>query len=193
MLLGHSFVRRLDKYMQEQGKPNLSLDRAGLELRLKGWSGMTMANFPKALKQVSTHRPELVILDIGTNDIDAQRMSLEVLVDQLFKFGTLMVSNYGVKRVVFLEVLPRGRGRHAAKNPQFTAQVQQFNADLMALVTSQQGVYRRLHCWNHRRMRTNVHRYLRDGVHLNDQGMKKYFHSVKGAVVSHARCCQVTS
>jgi lysophospholipase L1-like esterase len=177
--------------MSDRDNINLSLDPRDLKVVVKGRPGMSMAQlkFRYTLDLVSCNRPRLVLIDIGTNDIDAMRKSPQELAHQLYHFGIRLVERFGVKHVVFLEVMLRGPGRFSPKNPQFTTHVQVFNSCLRSLVQSQSGESRHLHCWVHSTMRTNVQQYLCDGVHLNHVGMKKYYYSVRRAVVHYWAMC----
>jgi lysophospholipase L1-like esterase len=114
--------------------------------------------------------PDLVIFDIGTNDLDTQAPAVTKLAEQLFSFGRKLVAVRGVSHVAFLEVLPRAPGRFQSRNPAFNQLAQQFNAKLRQLIYRQHAQQTQLHCWQHRGLQLNTQQYIADGVHLTNPG-----------------------
>jgi lysophospholipase L1-like esterase len=162
-----------------------------------GQPGMRIEHLPlpKISKEVKKTAPQLVVIDIGTNDIANIRSEVvaegqaevKQLIHKLFLFARKLVLKYRVQQVVMLQVLPRGPGWHAPDNPKFQIYVTHFNSLIRARCASQHKKQRQLHLWVHPRMHANIRSLLnRDGVHLNDRGLKKYFHSIKKAVAHYA-------
>ena len=102
MILGHSFVRRLsgdlENHFDDRAKSNFDLE--DVKVRLFGVGRRTV----KKLKQldvanVSRFAPDVVILEIGTNDLcDAPPETVGSQIDKLVK---LLLNHFSV-RVVFL-------------------------------------------------------------------------------------------
>ena len=123
-IIGHSFVSHLNRYTRKE-RPNFLLDRDFCQVIFHGISGMTMQNLagPGIFEWVRSAAPTLIIIDMGTNDIDSQHQPIERLVYKFLLFGRKLVSLCGVTRVVFLQVFPCAWGRFAAKKTTFTQDV----------------------------------------------------------------------
>ena len=82
----------------------------------------------------------------------------------------------GVRMVIIEQVL----ARRVLGSPEVT---KTLNDELERLATS--GEYGYVKFWRHKAgLQDNVHRYLcRDGTHLNEHGMRKYWRSVRGALL----------
>jgi lysophospholipase L1-like esterase len=147
--------------------------------------------------EVAHTKPQLVIIDIGTIDLDnistkveAEAQALiKIMINKLFLFARKLVWERGVRHVVFLQVLPRWVGKYRPKNTKFQTYVNMFNNRMKCLWARQHKKQHKLHYWVHPRMQSNVGRLLSDGVHLNERGLKKYFHSLKQAVAHYAVMC----
>ena len=62
-------------------------------------------------------RPQVVLIDIGTNDL--QYTSAAVVAQQVFQAACRLVHYYQVTHVVILEVLPRSNKGRFAGTPAF--------------------------------------------------------------------------
>jgi lysophospholipase L1-like esterase len=195
-MIGHSFVYRFQAFAYKQGRHNLDLDQQHIRMFFSGQPGMRIEHLPspRTMKEVTKTAPHLVVIDIGTNDIANIRSEVvaegqaevKQLIHKLFLFARKLVLEHRVK-VVMLQVLPRGSGWHAPDNPKFQIYVTYFNSLVRALCAKQHKKQRHLHFWVHPRMHANIRSLLnRDGVHLNNRGLKRYFHSIKKAVAHYA-------
>jgi lysophospholipase L1-like esterase len=175
-------------YAIQHGRTNLDLDLADFHVHYLGQPGMRIPqlSFDHVLDTVSSISPQMVVIDIGTNDLE--QAAVNASVSRLFLFARKLVYAYGVQHVIFLQVLHRGMGRHAPTHPRrFARQVDQFNLKVKNLCSRQHEEQCQLHFWAHSRMHTNQQRLLLpDGVHLNPAGLFRYFHSLKHAITHHA-------
>jgi lysophospholipase L1-like esterase len=152
--------------------------------------------FEQAVEQYQDG-PQLVIVDIGTNDLDNIVTEVEAeghaqikrMIAKLFLFARKLVFKRRVQHVVFLQVLPRCNGKFQPNNIKFPHYVNMYNAHIKSLCAKQHPKQRNVHYWAHPRMQANVRQLLADGVHLNRRGLKKYFHSLKQAVARYAALC----
>ena len=172
LLLGHSFVDRLDTFMKATDLVNFEFDESKTTCRLFGIGGLKISALlsTKILDKVSKFRPELLMIEIGTNDIDASRVIINDLANTLVPVAKLCVNDYAVCKVILCPVLPRGPGRFQARSVCFEDNRVALNAALTTLCASDSHVS----MLTHQRF-SNVVECLRDGVHLSDQGLKRYY------------------
>ena len=130
----------------------------------------------------------MVILDIGTNDLDAKHHTASFLAKQVFDVAKYLLEKHQIEKVIILEALHRSpRGRFSPSDSSyFSAAVNQYNSMLKSLVASARCEHVQIYLWHHKRMATSVHQYIADGVHLNLRGLSKYFYSLKRAIVYHS-------
>ena len=100
LILRHSFIRRLQKFMEHHiGYLDLSLQiTASANIAWHGIGGRTVAKTIKFdLHVVRSTRPDIVIVQLGTNDLPVQS-PLQVG-SELEDFVRLLHDSYGVKFV----------------------------------------------------------------------------------------------
>ena len=165
LLLGHSFVHRLDAFMKATDRVNFEFDECRTTCGVFGIGGLRIDGVfsPRKMDKVATFRPGLLIIEIGTNDIDASCVTVEELAKTVFRFAKLCLSDYAVCKVIFCPVLPRGPVRFQAWSVCFESNRVALNEALAALCTSDS----RVSMLTHQRF-PNVAELLRDGVHLSD-------------------------
>ncbi|CAC5380300.1 unnamed protein product [Mytilus coruscus] len=132
-LLGHSFIRRLNRFMNSCDKfDNLRLLKSNFLINCRAQGGLTVARLPQQ-KQLCTfsYHPHIIFLQIGGNDAANRRTNAYQIAQDIF-----------------------------AKHDE--------NA---------------ISLWHHRGFWDNLDFLCFDGVHLNHFGMRKYFESVRSAVL----------
>ena len=134
------------------------------------------------MDKVATFRPGLLVIEIGTHDIDASCVTVDELAKTVFRFAKLCLSDYAVCNVICCPVLPRGPGRFQARSVCFESNCVALNEALAVLCTSDF----RGSMLTHQRF-LNVAELFRDGVHLSDQGLKRYYFSLKRGIVAALR------
>jgi hypothetical protein len=148
LLLGHSFVRDLSAYVSRcSSRRNLNLDQEQKSVVMTGRPGMLLRHLSESLSHVVDHSPDVVLLDIGGNDIDYGRVPVQDLADQLFVFCRLLLASYGVKVVEILEVpfrtrVCRGRWRSV---DQLNMAILSFNSVCKDMWQATQGQRVRFH------------------------------------------------
>ena len=115
--------------------------------------------------------------EIGTIDISG-RDPLD-LADEVFELGRSF-SVRGVRRVdIFFRNLVIGR-RDYRVAPNFNERVVAYNLRMRELTQSTTSI----ELWRHRGMWANWANLLIDGLHFTDEGHRRYFNSVRGALVA---------
>ena len=142
LLLGHSFGHRLDAFMKATDRVNFEFDECRTTCRLFGIGGLRIEGLfsPRTMDKVATFRPGLLVIEIGTNYIDASCVTVDVLAKPVFRFAKLCLSDYAVCKVIFCPVLPRGPGRFQARSVCFESNRVALNEPLAALWTSDSRV-----------------------------------------------------
>jgi lysophospholipase L1-like esterase len=174
MILGHSFVRRLQQFVL-RSHSGLNANFNLSESVIVQWLGVGGRTVDKTrrydMRVVRAFRPDIVLIQLGTNDLPtAPPLQVGSDIEELVK---LLHSHYNVKVVVVCQTLWRDSD-------------QDFNNNVVALNQYSQVFLEHLPFvlfWKHRgfwNTRENI--YLRDGVHLNDRGQVKLYRSFRGAI-----------
>ena len=184
LMVGHSFTKRLAKHMKEVGKQNFDVPGVALTVHTycKGGAKLDFVQSPETRAKVASLQPRVLVIDIGTNDLDDPQVRPETLANQLFNYAEFLHFGYSVDHVVLLPVLPRFRGKFQSQLPDFAGKVERFNAVLRALCKECVQAGGGVHFWSHKRINTLLPSLVMDGVHLNKAGMVRYYYSVRLAV-----------
>ena len=190
-LFGHSFIRRLNEYMkrQEQGgrqppRRNSNLSPSQFRVGCLGVGGGTISakhGYPlrKRLFHISVAWPDIVYLDIGSNDLCSQAVSPAKLAGDLMKIARYLTIGCEVKMVVIGALLPRICIPHDV--PDYNKRVADTNELIKSLASSEDRVS---FCYHARFDNPGPGIYHPDGVHLSYQeGYKRYARSVRGAAL----------
>ena len=156
MILGHSFVRRLsgdlENHFDDRAKSNFDLE--DVKVRLFGVGGRTV----KKIKQfdvanVSRFAPDVVILEIGTNDLCNKPP--ETVGSQIDELVELLLNQFSVRLVGVCLVIKRAE-------PMFNKKVEVLNRYLSVVIDLP-----RVFVWRHKIFDSPSHDFvLEDGVHL---------------------------
>ena len=158
LLLGHSFITRLDRYSRRENLRNLQLEHNSHRITFCGRGGKYIDQLDNDIHYVRRYRPDIVVIDIGTNDIEQlvikeRSAEPDVLARQTFDFAKHIIRTLDVKIIVLMEVLERtGDGRHATRSVSgFRTAANRFNNELRDLVRGQSNHQeKRVYFWHHR-------------------------------------------
>ena len=180
LVLGHSFVRRAFDYMQTKDLRNLNLPSEHFIVTFSGRGGASL-DVMSALYTDCGFTPDLVILDIGTNDLASVTCTRQAtnIASRAFDFALHLIAQ-GVKHVVILEVLPRMGGHYWT--PAFAPHAKAYNRHILALVYHHKDPTP-ISFWFHAGLASNPDYFAADGVHLSDSGTSKYIKSLKRAIL----------
>ena len=176
LVWGHSFVKRLSADLERgfqqraRGDSNLA-SRA--RVTLFGQGGRTVPKlWSHDLHVVSSSTPDIVILEIGTNDLSTEEPSLvassiEVLV-------RLLHDRFPVKVICVCHVIPR-------RSPcAFNDKVAVCNELVNSLLEPLPYVF----CWFHKGFYNKAGKFfLGDGVQVNRLGQYRLYRSYRGAIL----------
>ena len=165
LVLGHSCVRRLHDHLDRSGYASFGLRPAGQVVKLVGMSGLRFPRLLLNLREVCEPGYDLVLLDFGTYDF-AAGCSEELLADRVIAVAETLLSSYGVKRVVLMEVFPRTHGQYRCP-PTFKLEARQYNI----LIRDRLSSSPQIHFHHHQGLVANWQQYLVDGVHLTERAL----------------------
>ena len=185
---GHSFPRRLYKYIQSTGHPPSTVLElpSGSSIFIDGYSGLSLQKvlsnpdcyLARLNDYLSRSTIDILSVDIGTNDLCAPEVTVSVLIGYVIEFIELLVSRkIRPKLLVFFSIIQRTRmTRSGQVNLQcFNHRAKQFNRFLGQAL--EQFPWVRMFSQN----KINFPKYLNaeDGCHLTTTGMMKYIKGIR--------------
>ena len=177
---GHSFVRRLSMLQGNGVFPkNLGLDSNKIEVLLEGEGVLSLQrNACLHSKDGLLAGKDLVVIDIGSNDLCDPDLSVNQFAINLVSYAAFLVVGLQVKKVVVLQIMPRQSEPYEGYN----SRVIEANLAIQASVaTANLPIY----FWKHRGVwncQCNI--YMPDGIHLSPAvGYPKYVRSLRDCVI----------
>ena len=138
---------------------------------------------PHDLGIIEKFAPEIVVIQLGTNDPISLSISAIETGSALEDLSRLLHESYGVQRVCVCQTIFRSNALL------FNRQVKLLTKYLKVVLEPIPYVL----YWRHRGFWNCKSRFLtRDGVHLNHFGQYRFFHSLRGAVLQCLRSLQAS-
>ena len=188
LVMGHSFVKRLARYLGDEmvqapsyDEPwtNLWLHQGSVEVFFLGVGGLDLPSARAHLTLVADYKPDAVVLQLGENDLDGGWTSPEELALDLFFFGKRIIRHTSAKKVIICQLL----SRPAASHPTYAPMLWTTNDHLNVFASHSPSV----HYWQHSGLWGNHDTFGLDGVHLSNNGNYAYSKSIRGAVLRAIR------
>ena len=181
--MGHSFVRRFELFLSKgvdaRVRRDLNLSRSA-QITFLGVGGRTVDKLSKFdLHLVRRLQPQIVILEIGSNDLSPPDARPEVVGSKIETLVQRLHAECRVETIVVCQTINRAAGLRDP--PSFIDRVALLNQYLsVVLETLPFAVF-----WRHKGFRQPTVRILcRDGVHLNAKGQYVLYRSYRGAILS---------
>ena len=165
LVLGHSFVTRAERSLLSISDDNFTLPRVSHQVKLQGCSGAHVYDIMPLYRHCS-YFADVVILDIGTNDLIDRHVLPHTLALQVFDIARSLTSYAGIKHVIILEALPRTTWGKYGAPVSFSHKVSQYNSKLKNLVYQYKETVPATF-WFHKGIASKIETYISDGVHLN--------------------------
>lgn len=183
LILGHSFVRRMRDWLHTRDDLYLGLWQVS-EIHYHGVGGATLYHLWDEIGLIRSLRPDVLLLDIGSNDLSYSSLSPTTFVDELERYVSHLLAVTSVREVVIFQVFYRASGyqprRHQRERREYNAAVDEAN-ELLHLMCKKRS---NLHVFRLQGMRGNAESYLlHDGVHLNQQGQEKHKWHYRRAII----------
>ena len=186
LILGHSYVRRLKEFVNScnltKVTPNFGLDSERFVIHYEGYGGADIGRIHAQLyRVVNQFQPDLVILQVGSNDISNANKDPAILADKLTDLANRLHFQFHVRKVVISELFFRNKWRGG----NFNDVTKEINNCLRAKIPAH-SKSAGISFWRHFGFRDPlVRRSLQniDMVHFNDAGNLKYYKSLKRAIL----------
>ena len=181
LILGHSFVRRLRRDLELGFDSRAAYDfrlRGTASVHLHGVGGRTVQTLQEDdLHVVRDLAPDIVILEIGTNDLT--HTPPEIVGSNIDDLVRLLVRDFAVRAVGVCGVIPRGISvLHALS---FWESASVLNQYVGVVLDDLSNVF----CWSHAEFNSpRKDLYRRDGVHVNPTGQSLLYRSYRGAILT---------
>ena len=176
LILGHSFIRRLHEFVR---LPTNALREDfdvtnPMTLRWDGVGGRTLAKVIRYDLEIRQFSPDIVILQLGTNDItDCSIRSALTVGSQLEDLTKLLHEQFGVTVVCVCQTILK-------ENAHLNVRIRMLTDYLRVVLQPLPLAF----YWRHRGFwRTTPSFALHDGVHLNQRGQFKLYRSLRGALI----------
>ena len=146
-------------------------------VKLRGSSGRTVDRLIRYdLRAIRATKPDILVLEIGSNDLCDPSADPETLGDTITAFVDVLHHEIQHKFIVICQVIPR-------RNLPFL----NYNRRVKKLNKCQQDTLADslvVKFWRHRGLNNPTRDiYVRDGIHLNKQGNKALYRSCQGAML----------
>ena len=182
LILGHSFVRRFKRDLNHCFDPRARRDfnlTGTASVCLHGVGGRTVDKLQRFdLNFVKETCPEIIILEIGTNDLSYEKP--EIVGSSIDDLVLFILSEIASVRVVGVcHVIPRGINSSLdAKG--FFRKAKILNQYVRVVLSQYSNVF----CWEHKQFNSIFKDlYLSDGCHLNKLGQYFLYRSYRGAIM----------
>ena len=190
LVFGHSFVHRLDTFLNRQGIVNLRLDSTKFEVLLRGFGGLTLARArAEYFSLIEQDQPTIIILVLGDNDVDKarnQNKDIRLIAADLVQFAQDLLELDTTKIVYIVPAYHR-------LNPRMGTYEQALPVYNNTIRSICRPLYHTVH-WPHRNLSDNWRQYLvYDGIHFNDKGNIKFFRCIRSAILDAASALDSTT
>ncbi len=184
LILGDSFVSRLKDYLDGNQLFNFNLDLSGHKVFCHGRGGLKIGDLFSShiFDVVDRISPNIVLIEIGSNDLDNGNIPTSTLLHNLSNFALALKNACGVSVVAIMEVFFRAkvcRGNWTSTDA-LNGAIHDFNARCKDMSSYAPFLY-----WHHVGLVSNWCQYIcPDGVHLNNLGLYKFYKSVRSAIIT---------
>lgn len=181
LIMGHSFVSRFEDFCARTGRYDMGLSQC--QIAYEGIGGATVESIVhRAIladgSVVRRFRPHLVVIQCGGNDLCDPKLSPETVGFRLTNMVDLLLAHFAVERVVVCEVFSRLQPRYFSPSQYFSRRTIVNSYLSTVLETTDLTKF-----WLHKDRQLNqASAFCRDGVHLSDHGLERYFRSIRGAI-----------
>lgn len=184
LILGHSFVRRLKTDLRANFDKRASFGfglKGSATIEMHGVGGRTVQKLrANDLSAISRCSPDIVLLEIGTNDLSHSRP--EVVGSEIECLVNLLSKELSVRVVGVCLVTPRATSR--SRESRFNERAALLNQYLRVVIEPLPRAF----CWRHKGFsQSSISPFLSDGVHFNKIGQYFLYRSYRGAILNALR------
>lgn len=183
-VIGSSHINHLQKYLNE----NYDMQLANHVVLMRGISGGHVSSMYKYLIELFDFKPDLIFVQIGSNDISDQANSVRDVVFAITHFCETvrsMLASHACTKILV------GMLFHRSKVwTKFNLSVEQYNQRVMMLndkLQLESSFSQKYVFWKHRGLQFPSVNILKDGTHLNNVGNWRLATSLRGAIIFTAK------
>ena len=175
--MGSSHITRLNNFISKY-----DMNLKNHTIRIQGVNGGMVNSLYRYLTEVHEFRPDMVLLQIGSNDIGSKDQTVYNVLFAIQQFVDILLSlivQHVIVGMLFNRhwVLPR-RGLSLR---QYNDKVYELNCRLYMLQSSYRN---KMTFWIHRGLQFQIVNILdKYGVHLNEEGNRRLMSSIRGALL----------
>lgn len=195
LITGHSFVKRYCDYLKTNFEAKTPFNKAlGLpfeEVYIFGKGGLKAdeVGLNLILAKSNEVKPEVVLIEIGTNDLSDSDSQVLPTIYHIFFLCTKLFEQ-GVKKVILCEVIARRKFRGSTTQQQFLTKQKQFNILLNRFPQQHPDII----VWRHQRSKLrNLTKgeISTDNIHITTpKGFKWYNFSIRAAIIKGLKSLQ---
>ena len=187
VILGHSYISRLHKDVQNGIFPN-NFGLREFKVAFVSRPGATVSTLNQILHQVTQLHPRVVVLQIGGNDFSGDRRQDHLdVASGIVRLARRLRAFHSVEAVYVGKLFYRNL--HTKYLPtsnhvdRYNSKVDDVNTFLDSVAKTLKS--RQISIHNHKGRQQLRHDILqRDGTHLNNLGAKKFYRSIRGALIA---------
>jgi hypothetical protein len=183
-LIGHSFVRRLEQYMEDfSDLRNFSLDSGQFRVFVRARDDMRLADLTRSSAYLCFPVvPDMCFLHIGEDDL--YQYDSDMLSQEIVSLASYLREGVGIRCVLVSQLLRR---RPTVVPPGYNDRIIEVNINLQRELENREGIY----FWRHRGFWKTLDFLCADGVHLGcprrgafvkPSPMGKYWYSIRAAI-----------
>ena len=180
-IVGHSYIKYLERFRSD-------FNLHDYEVSFVYQSGATTSDlFPK-LSQISSTSPHVVFIQVGGNDFSGHNREDHTQVPvKIMELASAISAIRSVQQVYIGKLFYRLKNRFLCS----TAEVNNYNYKVDWIndqLSSLAGQLQNISLLHHKGREVCSQSWLdRDGTHLNSQGNKKFWRSIRGALLTSSR------
>lgn len=182
LVFGHSYVKRISAFCRARGLVNLGLPSM-YHIQMVGLPGATSQAFELWAASIVNIKPELILVDLGGNDIARSDLPVNELAAELLLHLRKILDHIPAclfTRVIILEQHKRSRVPSSmVHHSLYNAQLGDWHLAMVALSRIDDRIsFQRLRGFNGHRW----YRELSDGVHLTVEAQWAYLRALQFAI-----------
>lgn len=185
LVLGHSFIVRFKKILQEKIVYPEYDDTFGTHhiVKMVGFPGGTICTLKRRIGEYIGFRPRRVFLQCGGNDIRDPLTAVQIA-DRIINFANLLIWDYGVEDVFIGRLVRRGWSKRMKMGVSRYTEIQK---DVNRILKSECDRSNGLWFWTGSGLSPANSDYLcRDQTHFNHVGYRRYFKSIRQALLKNS-------
>ncbi|KAL3841658.1 hypothetical protein ACJMK2_019772 [Sinanodonta woodiana] len=180
LILGHSLCKWLERHLRlgsdHRLEPSFNITEC-CKAHMKGVGGRTIDKLMfHDMHQVHAKRPDIVILMIGDNDVNADT-SPEAIAHKMVVLATFLYRKYKVRHIVLCQLMPRFSENKEVADEICKETYCKLAKEINDIVRAKVAAYDYITPQVRKKFRS-------DGIHLSPKGQWHLYKSIRGALLN---------